>query len=125
MAGRVRIIGWSGVMILLLLVGTWAGFLYRESGRAFDIGDFSQVNIPAAEEAFRSGGSNEALVLLVKALCFRREALGERGWEGKLLAYGRELYARARNETVDLQTVDDEKTMLQVLAVLRDVGAHR
>ena len=125
MAGRAKIIGWSLIMTVLVLAGAMAGFWYQESHRAFDIGDFGQVDIGAAEEAFRKDRSNEALVLLIKALCYRREALGEREWDGKLLALGQELYARARNETVDLQTVDDEKVMLQVLSVLRDVGAHR
>ena len=125
MGGRAKIIGGSLILVLLFLAGSLGGFFYRESHRAFDIGDYSQVNIQAAEDAFRSDGSNKALVLLVKALCFRREALGERDWEDKLLAYGRELYARARTETIDLQTADDENVMLQVLSVLRDMGAHR
>ena len=125
MTGRAKMIGWSSGFVLLFLAAAWVGFTNQESRRSFDIGGYSHVNIQAAEESFRDDDSNEALVLLVKALCFRREVLGEREWEEALFAYGRELYARARDETVDLQTVDDEKVMLQVLAVLRDVGAHR
>ena len=125
MTGHAKIIGRSLIMGLLLLAGTMAAVLVQQSHRAFDIGDYSHVNIQEAEETFQSDGSNRALTLLLKALCFRREVLEERGWEDKLLAYGQELYARARDETVDLQTMDDEQVMLSVLSVLRDVGAHR
>ena len=122
---RAKMIGWSSGFLLLFLAVAWAGQFFQASRRAFDIGDYSHVNIQAAAADFRDNGTNEALVQLVKALCFRREVLGEREWEEELLACGRELYIRARNDTVDLQTVDDEKVMLQVLSVLREIGAHR
>ena len=125
MTGHAKIIGRSLIMGLLLLAGTMAAVYVQQSHRAFDVGDYSQVSIQATEEAFLSDGSNRALTLLLKALCYRREVLKERVWEDKLLAYGQELYARARDETVDLQMVDDEQVMLSVLSVLRDVGAHR
>jgi len=125
MSGRAKMIGWFLGLLLLFLIGVLAGFFIQETQRAFDIGDLSHVNVEAAEVAFEKDKSNNSLVLLIKALCFRREVLGEREWEDKLVTYGRELYARARNEEVDLQTVDDEKIMLQVLSVLRDMGAHR
>ena len=125
MTEHVKIIGRSLIMGLLLLAGTMAAVFVQQSHRAFDIGDYSHVSIQAAEEAFQSDGSNQALTLLLKALCFRREVLKEYIWEDKLLAYGQELYARARNETVDLQMVDDEQVMQSVLSVLREVGAHR
>jgi len=120
-----KTIGWTLFLFFMFLAGALVAFLYREPRGAFDIGDYSHVDIRAAEEAFCDDGSNQALVLLVKALCFRQEALGERGWEDRLLMYGRELYTRARNETVDLQAVDDENIMGQVLSVLRGIGAHR
>ena len=125
MTGRIKMTVWFSAFLLLFLAVAWAGQLFQASRRAFDIGDYSYVDIQAAAAEYRKNDTNEALVLLIKALCFRREVLGKREWEEDLLAYGRELYTRAREETVDLQTVDDEKVMLQVLSVLRDMGAHR
>lgn len=116
---------WSGIMLVLLLAGTLVGSMMLRSQRPFNIGDYRHVNIQDAEEVFRQTGSNESLVLLLKALCFRQESLGENSWTGQLLSYGQELYARARAETIDLQTADQEQILLQVLAVLRAVGADR
>ena len=40
-----------------------------------------------------------------------------------LVRYGQALLDRAKAETVDLETVDDPDVMLQVLRVVRRVGA--
>jgi len=125
MARHAKMPGWTLLLLLLGLAVTLAGSYYQESRRIFDIGDYSHVNIQQAEETFQSDASNQNLVTLIKALCFRQEVLGEPGWEGQILTYGRELYTRARDETVDLQAVDDEGVMTQVLSVLRKTGAHR
>lgn len=109
------------VMIALALAGTLLFGGFREE--PFVIGDWSGVDIPQAEADFAASGSNEDLVLLVKALCWRLEAAGdESAWE-PLARYGQALLDRAKAETVDLETVDDPDVMLQVLRVVRRVGA--
>ena len=62
-------------MIALALAGTLLFGGFREE--PFEIGDWSGVDIPQAEADFAASGSNEDLVLLVKALCWRLEAAGD------------------------------------------------
>ena len=123
--GRAQLLGFSAVLLMLLVAGTLFAAQFRAVDAPFDIGDYSSVVIADAEKAFQSGGSNEQLILLLKGLCYRQEALGEAGWAAKLAAYGRELYSRAKAGTVDLETVDEENVMRQVLKVLRESGADR
>jgi hypothetical protein len=123
--GHVQMIGFSAVLLLLLTVGTLLTAQYQDSKAPFDIGDYGSVRIADAKKAFEADGTNEQLMLLIKALCYRQESLGETGWSDPLFLYGRELYSRARAGTVDLQTVDDEDVMLKVLKVLREAGADR
>ena len=109
------------VMIALALAGTLLFGGFQEE--PFEIGDWSGVDIVRTEAEFAASGSNEDLVLLVKALCWRLEVAGDESAREPLLDYGQELLDRAKAETVDLETVDDPDVMLQVLRVVRQVGA--
>jgi len=117
-----------GVTVTLLIIGSAltliAGQLQR-SAAPLSIGDYSHVDIQMAEADFSGEPSNDALFTLIKALCYRKEILAETAWDEKLLFYGRELYARARAETVDLETIDEEQVTLSVLSVLREIGADK
>ena len=123
--GHVQMTGFSALLLLLVVGGTMFAAQYRSTNEAFDIGDYSAINIAQAEQVFGADGTNEQLVLIIKALCYRQEVLHETGWTEKLAAYGRTLYARARAGTVDLEKIDDEDAMLKVLKVLRTLGADR
>ena len=109
------------VMIALALAGTLLFGGFQEE--PFEIGDWSGVDIARTEAEFAASGSNEDLVLLVKALCWRLEVAGDESAREPLLDYGQELLDRAKAETGDLETVDDPDVMLQVLRVVRQVGA--
>jgi len=121
--GNARALGFTAILLLLMAAGTMFAAQQRAAQAPFDIGDYGGVDIEKAESDYRAGGTNAQLVLLIKALCYRQQALGEAGWTEKLAAYGRELFDRARAGTVDLETVDDGEVMLKVLKVLRMAGA--
>jgi hypothetical protein len=114
----------TAILLLMLAAGTLFAAQQRASETAFDIGDYGGADIAKAECTFKVGGTNAQLVLLLKALCYRQQVLGEPEWTEKLAGYGRELFDRARAGTVDLQTVDDGEAMLKVLKVLREAGAR-
>jgi len=120
---RARSVGFTALVLLLLALGTMFAARQRDAQAAFDIGDYGAGSIEQAEQAFQEGGTNESLLLLLKALCYRQEALGEADWKEKIAYYGGELYARAKAGSVDLEKADEERVMLQLLKVLREAGA--
>lgn len=110
------------LMVALALAGTLLAGNLRQT--PFEIGDYSGVDIAQAEADFAASGSNEDLILLLKALCWRYQVQGEEAAREPLLGYGQMLLDRARAETVDLETLDEPDVMLQVLEVIRGVGAR-
>lgn len=108
------------VVLLFLAGGLLSGQLRPET---FDIGDFSAVDIAAAEENFVRTQSNEDLVHLVKALTWQYKAVGNETVADKLIDYGQILLDRAKAEEVDLELVDNPNHMLQVLKIVRELGA--
>lgn len=108
-------------MAVLMIIATLVTAEFQP--RPFDIGDYSQANIEEAEKQFASSQTNEDLVLLCKALSWRIEIAGEAEAGEKLNHYGQLLLDRAKEESVDLEEVDDPEVMLAVLKVIRETGA--
>lgn len=108
------------VALLFLLATLFGGQLQQ---KPFDIGDMSGVDIAAAETAFLQNQTNENLVKLVKALCWRYAAAEDESVAESLVEYGQMMLDRAKAEAIDLEYVDDPDHMLQVLAVIRELGA--
>ena len=109
------------VVALLFLAATLLGGQLQQ--KPFDIGDLSGVDVAAAEAAFVQSQSNEDLVKLVKALCWRYAAAEDESVAEPLVKYGQMMLDRAKAETLDLEFADDPDHMLQVLEVVRGLGA--
>lgn len=109
------------LMAVVMLAATLLVGQYQP--KSFDIGDYSEVSIEEAEKQFVISQSNEDLVYLCKALSWRVEIAGEEEAVEKLNFYGQQLLDRAKEERVDLETVDDPDIMLAVLRVIRETGA--
>jgi len=108
------------VVLLFLAGGLLSGQLRPET---FDIGDYSNADIAALEEIFAQTQANEDLVHLVKALAWQYKAVGNETVADKLIDYGQILLDRAKAEKVDLEFVDNPDHMLQVLKIVRELGA--
>lgn len=109
------------VVALLFLMATLFGGQLQT--KPFDIGDLSGVDIAAAEAAFAQSQTNEDLVKLVKALCWRYAAAEDESVKEPLVKYGQMMLDRAKEDTIDLEYVDNSDHMLQVLSVIRELGA--
>ena len=105
--------------VLFVAVTLFGGQFQQE---VFDIGDLSGVDVKAAEAAFIQSQSNEDLVRLVKALCWRYRMVEDETVIQPFMTYGQIMLDRAKAEEIDLEFVDDPEHMLQVLDVLRELG---
>ena len=112
----------TAVMAGVMLVSTLLFGSLRHN--SFDIGDYSGVDIQTAEAAFSTSQSNEDLVLLVEALCWRYQAANDVEAREPLMRYGQVLLDRAKAETVDLETIGQPENLLQVLQVIRELGVR-
>lgn len=110
------------VVVLLFLAGSLLSGQLQ--GEKFDIGDYSAVDIAAAEASFAETQTNVDLVHLVKALTWQYKVAENESVAEKLTSYGQLLLDRAKAEEVDLETVDDPDHMLQVLKIVRELGAR-
>ena len=61
---------------------------------------------------------------LVKALCWRYRTAEDESAETMLKSYGQLMLDRAKAEEIDLEFADDPDHMLQVLKVIRELGAR-
>lgn len=113
------------IQTLLISLLCVAGCLLSGQMRqeVFDIGDYSGVDIPAAEECFAQSQSNEDLIGLLKALCWRYNEAESDETAALIVHYGQILLDRAKAGTVDLEFVDNPEHMLQVLKIVRRLGA--
>lgn len=111
----------AAVALAFLVVILLSGQLRQEE---FDIGDLSGVDVAAAEAQFVQSQSNEDLVSLVKALCWQYCIAENDAVAEPLRAYGQLMLDRAKAETIDLEHVDNPEHMLQVLRVVRELGAR-
>ena len=91
----------------------------RHNSEKFDIGDYSSYNVSQVEEQFLKQPTNSHLLLLIKVLCYQQEIQQNTSAGDLLEKYGNELLDRAKSEELDLQTIDDEKVMLQILKLIR------
>ena len=76
----------------------------------------------AERQDYLSGGSNESLYRYLLALC-RERYLNEETFDSEaILDPGRELYARAKAGSLDLETIGVTDDTIALLGVLREYG---
>lgn len=119
---RSKMVSVTVMMALLMVVSTW--FVSSLQPRAFDSLDYSIVDRAETEGAFEVSQSNEDLMKLVEALCWQYETAGEPETREPLLRYGQLLLDRAKAETLDLETIGQPEITLQVLGIIRELGAR-
>ena len=104
--------------IIAILV---AGRLAPQTQPDFSAG--ARIDPVAAEEAFLSSDSNEDLYALVLSLCYRDQADPTGGYEEKLAQYATEMSDRAKERTLDLETIGDpsvtETILIRVESLIR------
>jgi len=115
-----RMVWQSLLLAALFLAATLFGGQFQQD--TFNIGNLAGVDVKAAEAAFQQTQSNEDLVALVKALCWRHQVAEDETVTQPLMSYGQIMMDRAKAEEMDLEFVDDPEHMLQVLDVLRELG---
>ncbi|WP_186565784.1 hypothetical protein [Lawsonibacter celer] len=89
----------------------------------FQLGDFSGVSVEEKQKAFEESQSSEDLVELLKVLCYQAVVEENKAVEPLIVEYGTLLYDRARAEEVDLSTLGDDETMLELLRWIKSFGA--
>lgn len=89
----------------------------------FQLGDFSGVSVEGKQKAFEESQSSEDLVELLKVLCYQAVVEENKAVEPLIVEYGTLLYDRARAEEVDLSTLGDDETMLELLRWIKSFGA--
>lgn len=115
---------WIQTLIVVMLFMAGVLLSGQLQPKTFDIGDYSAVDIAEAEEEFIQTQTNEDLVHLIKALCWQYRVAENESVAAELTEYGQLLLDRAKAETVDLEFVDDPDHMLQVLEIVRELGAR-
>lgn len=90
---------------------------------AFRLGDFSGVDVEEVRAAFDESQSSENLVELLKVLCYQAVVEGNESVQPQIAQYGTLLYDRAKAEEVDLSTLGDDETMMELLGYIRSFGA--
>lgn len=121
-AGKIRAA--TALMLALLVFGTLLAGMLRRSSERFDIGDYSAADVAAVREVWEQSGENADLVALLKVLSYRYVVLGEEDLAPELRSRGQELLDRAKAGEADLEALDDKRgALLQVLAVIRELGA--
>ena len=90
---------------------------------AFRLGDFSGVDVEEVRAAFDESQSSENLVELLKVLCYQAVVEENESVEPQIAQYGTRLYDRAKAGEVDLSTLGDDETMMELLGYIRSFGA--
>jgi hypothetical protein len=110
--------------ILLISSVLASNLLFVESAPcSFEQG--KNISIDQAQAIFRQSSRNEDLYVLLVALCYQVQTNSNNDYSDILVQYGKELYARTRAGTLDLEKIGDpEQTtaMLQLLS-LYDVNS--
>lgn len=113
----------SVILVLIMTAQLVVVKRWTNANKPLDIGDYSSYDVVTVEKTYTSSPTNENLLLLLKVLCYKDE-VEENSQLGTLIKkYGSEIFKRAKDETIDLSTVDDEAVMTQIIEILRYYGA--
>jgi len=104
------------VMIQLVVVKTTAK-------KPLDIGDYSSYDLSIAQQQYIKSPTNDNLLVVLKVLCYESEVEGNAQLGTQIKEYGSEIFKRAKDNTIDLSTADDEEVMVQIIDVLKYNGA--
>ena len=111
------------VGLLCLCLSMFAVRASKGEEEAFRLGDFSGVDVEEVRAVFEESQSSEDLVELLKVLCYQAVVEGNESVEPQIAQYGTLLYDRAKAEEVDLSTLGDDETMMELLGYIRSFGA--
>lgn len=110
-------------VLLCTCMSIFAARAGRKEYTTFQLGDYSAVDVEQVRAAFEKDQSSENLVELLKVLCYQAVVEGDQAVEPEIAEYGTLLYDRARAEEVDLSSLGDDETMLELLHWIRQFGA--
>ena len=113
----------SVVVGLLCLCFSMFAVRAGKKEEAFRLGDFSGVDVEEVRAAFDESQSSENLVELLKVLCYQAVVEENESVEPQIAQYGTLLYDRAKAGEVDLSTLGDDETMMELLGYIRSFGA--
>lgn len=98
-----------------------AGKLAPQSQPDFSAG--AAIDPVAAEEAFLASGLNEDLYALVLSLCYQDQQDPNGAYEEKLALYATQMSDRAKNGSLDLETIGErsvtETILIRVNSLIR------
>lgn len=102
------------VVCLLGIIGFLiAGKLAPQTQPDFSAG--ASIDPVVAEEVFLSTGSNEDLYALVLSLCYQDQQDPAGGYEEKLALYATEMSERAKERSLDLETIGERSITESIL----------
>jgi len=106
------------VTLLILFVGK-----NKKDQQPFGLGDYANADLEELTMQYETTQSNEDLVELLSALCFKAKVEGDERVIPLIEQYGTELFTRAREEKADLQKIDSEERMLELIRWIKMYGA--
>ncbi len=113
----------SLILVLMMTVQLVVVKRWTNANNPLDIGDYSSYDVVTVEKTYTSSPTNDNLLLLLKVLCYKAK-VEENLQVGTLIKhYGSEIFKRAKDDTIDLSTVDDEEVITQIIEILRYYGA--
>lgn len=114
----------SLVTALLCVLAVFVGSRMVRRQQGFPLGDFSQADVVAAQQAYERSGDAEDLIYLLKVLCYRVEVQGEDSLADSIADYGTQLIDMAKSEEIDLEVLgESDDTLLELLKTIRSYGA--
>lgn len=113
----------SILMIVLITLLIFFVGKSKKDQQPFGLGDYSNTDLNALTAEYETNQSNEALVELLSALCFKAKEQGDESVIPLIERYGTELFDRAREEKADLQKLDSEERMLELIRWIKMYGA--
>ncbi len=110
------------VIVLITLLILFVGKSEKDQ-QPFGLGDYSGADLEELKIQYEATQSNESLVELLSALCYKAEVLKDESVIPLIAQYGTVLFNRAREEKVDLQKIDSEERMLELIRWIKMYGA--
>lgn len=118
---RRRNIGLS-VLLCLICIAALILPMQGKQSQPYAFERAAGIDLAAARAAWTESGENESLYTLALALSREAVLAGEGYDASELMDCGRELYRRAKAETLDLEAIGDPEDTLAMIALLRDMG---
>ena len=110
------------VLLCLICIAALVLPMQGKNAQPYTFESAAGIDLADARAAWAQSGENTDLYLLALALSREAVLAGEGYDASELLDCGRELYRRAKAETLDLEAIGDPEDTLAMIALLRDYG---